>query len=150
MIWEWYRSVFPKLSKLFLKIKSKSPPTSLFLSLSLSVFPCLSTSIIHLFASCGEGSERQPIMSCHYFLPPTQRHKTLRNIFLAELAVWSGESAEFWIPYGKRKQLVRSENMWTPPRIQRGGFLCSLSCRWATGSWGEAAGTAGRVGQHMQ
>lgn len=87
-------------------------------------------------------------MSCHYFQPLTWRHKTLRNIFLAELVVWSGESAECWIPYGKRKQLVRSENIWTPLRNQRGGFLCSLSCRWSTGSKGEAFSTAGWMGQH--
>lgn len=40
--------------------------------------------------------------------------RTLRNIFATDLMLWCEESAKCWKPYGKRKQRVRSENVWTP------------------------------------
>lgn len=40
--------------------------------------------------------------------------RTLRNIFATDLMLRCKESAKCWKPYGKRKQRVRSENVWTP------------------------------------
>lgn len=66
-------------------------------------------------------------MSCHYFLPPTQRHETLRNIFLAELVVWSGESAEFWIPYGKKGSSLSEVRICERPVGSRAELFSVLS-----------------------
>lgn len=51
----------------------------------------------------GARSERQPITSCHYFLPSTQKHETLRNIFLAQVQL----SLEYHMAKGSSLSEVR-------------------------------------------
>lgn len=116
------------------------------ISLSISLHP---HSIIHRLASSGRR------------LRETTYH-VLSLLLTPNVATWN---IKWYIP-GRSRGVIKGIScvsntiMWkeadcqkweylSTPRIERGAFLCSGSCRWATGSC-HALSTAGYMGQHTE
>ena len=98
----------------------------------------------------GANSKRQPITSCHYFLPSIQRHKTLRNTFTGRGCgvIWGiGWALN---PMAKGSSLSEERVSICPLWCWKGIFLCCISSRAATGSRGEAVSTVGHMGHLTQ